>query len=289
MSEYDRIASAIDFITSRADAQPSLEEIAAHVHLSAFHFQRLFCRWTGTSPKRLLQVLTLERSKVLLGERPVLAVADAVGLSSASRLHDHFVQLEAVSPGQFRRRGEGLTLHHGVHETPFGPLLMASTERGICHAAFIGPDGCSSALDALQQEWPAARLQADATATARAAEHLRQAGRQPKDRPVSLQVSGTSFQVAVWRALLRIPQGEVTSYGEVARSIGRPGAARAVGSAVAANPVALFIPCHRVIRESGALGEYNWGSTRKYAAQVHELAQLADASTIPQSVHSAAD
>lgn len=275
MTDYDRIAKAIAFIADRVEKQPTLEEIAAHLHLSPFHFQRLFCRWAGVTPKRFLQVLTVERAKRLLREaQPLLAVSDALGLSSGSRIYDHFVQLEAVTPGEFRTRGAGLLIRFAVHETPFGPAFVAMTPRGVCHFAFVDGGGIDGELSALQAQWPLAELREDGRASLAviAAMFGPPGDREPR-LPISLHVSGTNFQVSVWKALLNIAPATVASYAQVAAAVGRPTAAHAVGQAVGANPVALLIPCHRVIRESGELGGYHWGNPRKRAIQAWEQAR----------------
>lgn len=273
MSDYDRIASAIRFISERVTEQPGLEEIAAHVHLSPFHFQRLFSRWAGTTPKRFLQSLTLEQGKRLLEEDiSLLEVSDRIGLSSGSRLHDHFVQLEAVTPGEYRSRGAGLDIRYGVRATPFGDLFLATTQRGVCRAAFLDDGDPAAAIAELQAAWPRAELTREDAGVAAIPDRL--FGRAAADdRPLSLHVSGTNFQIAVWKALLRIPPGSLVSYGRIASALGRPRSARAVGNAIGANPVAFLIPCHRVIQRSGALGGYRWGDTRKRAIQVWEQAR----------------
>lgn len=317
MSDYQRIERAIAFLVEHADRQPSLDEIAAHVHLSPFHFQRLFGQWAGTTPKRFLQALTLERSKALLAEAtPLLAAAQEIGLSGSSRLHDHFVQLEAVTPGEFKRRGEGLVIRHGVHPTPFGDLLVAVTPRGVCRAAFLAtlPARAASDVDtsgadasgvdmsgvdtpgadmsgmplsgiaavreaelaALRASWPLARFEEDPAGTAAVVAAMFDTPRAARPGPLSLHVVGTNFQVAVWRALLRIPHGHFASYRQLAQAIGRPGASRAVGGAVGANSVALLIPCHRVIQQSGALGGYRWGPLRKRALLAWEQLRCDD-------------
>jgi AraC family transcriptional regulator of adaptative response/methylated-DNA-[protein]-cysteine methyltransferase len=271
MSDYQRIAKAISYIEANVTAQPSLEDVAAHVHLSPFHFQRLFGRWAGTTPKRFLQVLTLELGKRHLeGSGSLLDVADAVGLSSSSRLHDHFVRLEAVTPGEYRSEGAGLVIAYGMHDTPFGSFFVARTQRGVCRAAFVDGGGSAGQLDALRTTWPFATFKQDAHATARVAGLLSAPQLQRSERPLSLHVAGTNFQIAVWRALLRVPLGEVVTYSQIAEAAGAPRAVRAAGSALAANPVAFLIPCHRVIRQSGGLGGYRWGRERKQAMQVWE-------------------
>ncbi|WOX50052.1 methylated-DNA--[protein]-cysteine S-methyltransferase [Aeromonas sp. XH] len=273
MSDYARIADAIRFIASQVARQPTLDEIAAHVHLSPFHFQRLFSRWAGVTPKRYLQVLTLERAKALLQEsRPLLEVADTLGLSSGSRLYDHFVQLEAVTPGEYKQRGAGLVIDHGVHDTPFGQAFVALTPRGVCNFSFLDDQAPEAPLAALAHSWPAAELRETPSRT-QSVIHTMFDGSKTPDRPISLHVSGTNFQISVWRALLQIPPARVVSYAQVASAVGNPKAARAVGLAVGANPVALMIPCHRVIQQNGKLGGYHWGETRKQAIHAWEAAR----------------
>ncbi|WP_429075010.1 bifunctional transcriptional activator/DNA repair enzyme AdaA [Aeromonas veronii] len=273
MSDYARIADAIRFIASQVERQPTLDEIAAHVHLSPFHFQRLFSRWAGVTPKRYLQVLTLERAKALLQEsRPLLEVADTLGLSSGSRLYDHFVQLEAVTPGEYKLRGAGLVIDHGVHDTPFGQVFVALTQRGVCNFSFLDEKAPEAPLANLARNWPEAELR-EAPSRTQGVIHTMFDGSKTPDRPISLHVSGTNFQICVWRALLQIPPAKVVSYAQVANAIGNPKAARAVGLAVGANPVALMIPCHRVIQQNGKLGGYHWGETRKQAIHAWEAAR----------------
>jgi len=273
MSDYDRIAGAIEYIVAHADAQPGLAEVAAEVSLSPYHFQRLFARWVGLSPKRFLQVITVERAKRLLAENdlPLLEASETLGLSSSSRLHDHFVRLEAVTPGEFRAAGEGLTIRYGIAASPFGRAFVAATERGICALAFIDAETEGAALESLAGTWPRAALVADASEAARLAALV--FSRETSGRePISVFIRGTNFQIAVWRALLAIPEGRLASYGEVARAIGKPEAVRAVGTAVGANPCAFLIPCHRVIRGNGEIGGYRWGPTRKQAINIWEAA-----------------
>ncbi|WP_324031552.1 bifunctional transcriptional activator/DNA repair enzyme AdaA [Aeromonas caviae] len=273
MSDYARIADAIRFIASQVARQPTLDEIAAHVHLSPFHFQRLFSRWAGVTPKRYLQVLTLERAKALLQEsRPLLEVAYTLGLSSGSRLYDHFVQIEAVTPGEYKQRGAGLVIDHGVHDTPFGQAFVALTPRGVCNFSFLDDQAPQAPLAALAQSWPEAELR-EAPSRTQGVIHTMFDGSKTPDRPISLHVSGTNFQISVWRALLQIPPAKVVSYAQVASAVGNPKAARAVGLAVGANPVALMIPCHRVIQQNGKLGGYHWGETRKQAIHAWEAAR----------------
>lgn len=275
MNDYARIAHAIEWIAAHVGEQPTLEEIAAQLHLSPFHFQRLFSRWAGTTPKRFLQTLTLELGKPLLAASPsLLEATEQLGLSSASRLHDQFVSIEAASPGEFRSGGEGLEIRHGVQHSPFGDLFVAETPRGICRAAFVDEAmpreiALEQQLRMLADEWPRATLRADNN-TGRPLAALLQAAPTAATQPLSLHVRGTNFQIAVWRALLRIPAGTACSYAQVAQAAGKPLAVRATGTAIGANPVAFVIPCHRVIRQSGAIGGYRWGTTRKRALQCWE-------------------
>ena len=271
-SDYQRIAEAIEFINAHADQQPSLEAIAAQLNLSSFHFQRLFSRWVGVTPKKYLQILTVDRAKQLLTEaQPLLAVANEIGLSGTSRLHDHFVQLEAVTPGEFKSGGAGLTIDYGVYNSPFGNIFVAATARGICKLSFIDQDKVELHIDDLQRRWPKANLRNQDSDRLKIIESL--FTHQELKRPLSLHVTGTNFQVSVWRALLQIPAGALTSYNQIADAVGRPKAARAVGTAIGSNPVAFFIPCHRVLQQSGNIGGYLWGTTRKHAMHAWESAR----------------
>ncbi len=271
--DYARMARAIAFIAQHVAEQPGLEAVAAHVHLSPWHFQRLFSRWVGTTPKRFLQVLTVERAKALLREsRPLLDVAAAVGLSGPSRLHDHCVSLEAMSPGEVRAGGAGLTLEHGVAATPFGPALVGITARGLCCLEFLADGDQGEVLEGLARRWPRATLRPASRALV---DSVGQAvsGAAGQGPALPLRVAGTPFQIAVWKALIALPPGALASYGGLAQALGRPGAARAVGRAVGQNPVAVLIPCHRVIRETGELGGYRWGLPRKQALLCWEAAR----------------
>lgn len=271
--DYQRISQAIGFLVAHMADQPSLDEVAAHVGLSPFHFQRLFSRWTGVTPKRFLQVLTVERAKSLLRESAsLLEVSQTLGLSSGSRLYDHFVQLEALTPGEVKSAGSGVTIDYGVHMTPFGPAFIAITPRGICRLAFVGEGGVDEQLTELRRHWRNAHLRENTDVTGAQIPAL--FALEKPDRPLSLCVAGTNFQVNVWRALLRIPPGALVSYNQVAKAIHQPTAARAVGTAIGANPIAVVIPCHRVIQQSGALGGYRWGEIRKHALHAWEAARL---------------
>ncbi len=264
--DYRRIAEAIGFIDGHAKEQPSLDDVADAVGLSPHHFHRLFRRWAGTTPKRFLQLLTLEDAKRRLEDsRSGLHASWDVGLSGPSRLHDLFVTLEGVTPGEYANGGSGVRVTWGAAPTPFGTALIGSTERGVCHLSFVDepePDGA-----VIADEWPEARLERD-DAAARAVADAIFAG----DRP-PLHVRGTNFQLQVWQALVRIPQGHVAAYSDVADGLGRPRAVRAVAGAVARNRVAWLIPCHRVIRKVGEAGGYRWGTDRKRAMLAWESAR----------------
>lgn len=274
MDDYARIEKAMTYMVERAVHQPGLEEVAGHVHLSAYHFQRLFCRYAGISPKRFLQALTLERGKQLLKEpRALLDVAHDLGLSGGSRLYDHFVQLDAVTPGEHKRQGEGVRIEYGVHATPLGAVLIATTPRGICRMGFVDATSADELLTRLAREWPRSTLHHCPESTAFVVDALFSAAHNGS-RTLSLHVTGTNFQIAVWRALLTIPEGQLASYTQIAHALGMPKSSRAVGNAVGANPIALWIPCHRVIQQSGALGGYRWGLTKKQMVQAWEIAQM---------------
>jgi AraC family transcriptional regulator of adaptative response/methylated-DNA-[protein]-cysteine methyltransferase len=259
--DYARIEQAIRFLDARFQDQPELAEVARAVGLSDYHFQRLFRRWAGVSPKRFLQVLTAAHARDLLRRQSVLDSAHASGLSGPGRLHDLTVQIYAATPGELRHGGDGLEIRYGFHATPFGECLLALTTRGVCALRFVDSSGRAGALRELQDDWPQARLRVAPAETVRVVQRL--FGHSGRGAPLTLHVAGTNFQVRVWEALLRIPSGAVTSYEDLAALAGRPNAARAVGSAMARNPVALLIPCHRVIRKTGAFGEYRWGEARK--------------------------
>ena len=272
MSDYERIAKAIAYVAKTATEQPSLEAMAAHVNLSPYHFQRMFCRWAGTTPKRFLQVLTLEHGKSLLDEsRSLLDVAAAIGLSGSSRLHDHFVKLEAVTPGEYKNGGKELRIEYGTHTSPFGNIFVAVTGRGICRVAFLDADDTPAQLADLRKVWPLATLISNESSTRAVVAAMFDRKLAPA-APLSLYVAGTNFQIAVWRALLEIPVGRVVCYKQVATALGSPRSARAVGNAIGMNPVAFLVPCHRVIQQSGALGGYRWGETRKQMIQIWERA-----------------
>ena len=272
-SDYHRIADAIDFIATNSRRQPTLNDVATHLELSAAHFQRLFSRWAGVTPKKYLQILTVEHAKQLLSEsKPLLAVSDEVGLSSGSRLYDHFVQLEAATPGEYKTGGAGLSIDYGVHNSPFGNIFVAATARGICKLSFLDQADLTADITDLQRRWPNALLRHNAPASLKIIDRIF-SGTGPVDRPLSLHVCGTNFQVNVWRALMQIPAGTLRSYSHIAKAVGKPMAARAVGSAIGSNPIAFFIPCHRVLQQSGNIGGYHWGLTRKHLIHAWESAR----------------
>jgi len=273
MSDYERIAKAIEFIRTNIGNQPSLAEIAAEIHLSEYHFQRLFSRWAGVTPKRYLQILTLENAKTLLRQNQFssLETSYELGLSSGSRLYDHFVQIEAVTPSEFRTRGQGLCINYGYHPTPYGQMFIALTDKGICQLDFIEPGAAEEPLQQLRKLWRNAEFR-EALGETSSVAHQLFAKTAADGLPISLWVRGTNFQLSVWRALLKIPPGMVASYTDIAEAAGKPKAVRAVGTAIGANPVGLIIPCHRVLRQSGELGGYRWGITRKQAILARECA-----------------
>jgi len=273
-NDYERIARAIAYLEDHAAEQPSLGAAARAAGLSEFHFQRLFRRWAGVSPKRFVQFVTAQRAKRRLqGGDTVLATAYDVGLSGPGRLHDLLVSTEAVTPGQVRAAGAGLEIRWGRHATPFGDCLIAATPRGVCHLSFHERGETEPGLERLRRDWPAARLIRDQAGTARLAARAFRTGRGRAGTPLALHVRGTNFQLKVWEALLRVPAAETTTYGTIAAAVGAPGAARAVGSAVGDNPIAFVIPCHRVLRGTGALGGYRWGVERKRAMLAWESAR----------------
>jgi AraC family transcriptional regulator of adaptative response/methylated-DNA-[protein]-cysteine methyltransferase len=253
---YELVARAIGLLTTR---QRTLAELAAHLGVSEFHLQRVFAEWAGVSPKRFMQFISKERALgALRTEQDVLGASLAAGLSSPGRLHDLMVTCEGVTPGEARALGAGVRIRHGVHATALGRAFIGITERGICHLRFI--DGDVDPVEELRAEWPEATLVADPSA----AQERLDALSSPR-APIRLWLRGTNFQLKVWEALLRVPEGRLVSYTHLANAAGMPHAVRAVASAVASNPVAWLVPCHRVIRSSGVLGQYRWGPERKAA------------------------
>ena len=267
--DYEHIARAIAYIRDNAIQQPSLEQIASQVGLSPWYFQRKFKAWAGVSPKRFLEFLTVQHAKKLLDKSAsILDAALDLGLSGPGRLHEQFVSIEAVTPGQYKRLGRGLKIYHGVHPCPFGLMLLAVTDKGICELAFGSVEILDREVKNLGLRWPAAQIFHDPQHTALIAERIfnprsrTQGGNQTE---FHLFVKGTNFQVNVWRALLRIPEGSLISYKQLAQITGNLSAVRATASAVGANPVSYLIPCHRILRSSGELGGYHWGIERKRA------------------------
>jgi AraC family transcriptional regulator, regulatory protein of adaptative response / methylated-DNA-[protein]-cysteine methyltransferase len=264
--DYAIVEKAIEFIEARHTAQPSLGTIAAAVNLSESHFQKLFSRWVGISPKRFLQFLTKEHAKSLLKEsRNLLDVTFDAGLSSPGRLHDLFIHCEAVTPGDYKLKGEGLFIRYGFAFSPFGECLIAATERGICALEFVRQDSEARMIQDLQSRWPNADLVQDGSQIDALAQSIFPAAPWTGTVPLHLYVRGTNFQIKVWEALLAIPSGAAVTYQDVADRIGRPGATRAVGTAIGKNPIAFLIPCHRVIRKMGDFGNYAAGRARKIA------------------------
>lgn len=272
-NDYQRVEAAIHYLRAHAKEQPTLEVVADHLHLSPFHFQRIFTQWAGISPKRFLELITVSHAKVLLNtSSSVLGAAYEVGLSGAGRLHDHFVNLEAMSPGEYKQGGALLTITYGVHASCYGDCLLAMTERGICHLSFLQLSE-SEEIATLQARWPNARLNRDQAQTGLYFDGKFQFDKTAK-KGLTLHVKGTNFQIQVWRALLNIAEGQLTSYQAVADSLGRPKSVRAVANAIASNSIAALIPCHRVLRSDGQIGGYRWGVDRKHAILGRELAQV---------------
>lgn len=290
--DYLRVQKAIRFISESFRDQPTLDDVAGHVGISPYHLQRLFTRWAGVSPKRFLQYVTLEHAKRLLRESStVLEASWDTGLSGPGRLHDLTVTLEGVTPGEHRTGGDGVRIGWGVHPTPFGPALLAVTERGLTSLSFVPPEGPDPLVERLARVWPGAVMEESPQRTEPVAVSIfgpTEVASSPDASPVlqperdgspmtlRLHVRGTNFQIRVWEALLRVPPGRAVTYADLAEAVGRPGAARAVGNATGRNPVALVIPCHRVLRKNGVLGGYRWGVARKRALLGWESALLSD-------------
>ncbi len=274
---YDRIAQAIAYIKENFKDQPSLDDIAAAVNLSPFHFQRLFSEWAGVSPKKFMQYLSIEHAKGLLkdGQSTLLDTAYDTGLSGSSRLHDLFVNIEGMTPGEFKNGGISLNINYSFAESPFGELIIASTEKGVCHIAF--EDNGTQALTMLNQRFPNAAYHQIVDKFQQDTLYIFQKDWSNLDK-IKLHLNGTAFQLKVWESLLRIPMGNLTTYGDIAKHIGKPTASRAVGTAIGNNPIAFLIPCHRVIQASGNIGGYMWGPTRKFAIIGWEAAQIKELS-----------
>ncbi len=274
--DYKKIERAIYFIENNFKAQPNLDEIADSVHLSKFHFTRLFKRWAGIGPIQFLQFVTLDHTKnKLANSKSLLDTSLESGLSGPSRLHDLFVTFDAMTPGDFKTQGVGLNIDYGFCASPFGECLMAITKRGICHLGFVQKNHKSDALQQLFETWPGAVFSKNSKPIESFINHIFNIDKTKESRPFNLLVKGTNFQINVWKALLQIPSGNIASYQDIAEYIGRPKAFRAVASAIAINPVAYLIPCHRVISKSGKIHQYRWGSSRKKAIVGWEAAKSA--------------
>ncbi|MGB5201946.1 MAG: methylated-DNA--[protein]-cysteine S-methyltransferase [Sedimenticolaceae bacterium] len=272
-ADYMRIERAIAYLREHRLDRPQLRDLAQHIGLSESHTQRLFSRWAGISPKRFQQFLTVQEAKRRMRHTgDLLGLALDTGLSGPGRLHDVFVSMEAMTPGEFRHAAAGVVIRYASGDTPFGQALVAFTPRGICHLSFVVPQTVDGAVAALRTAWPGARLEKDQPAGEILLGQVFQRLPDTADAGLSLWVSGSNFQIQVWRALLQIPFAGLLSYGQLARLLDRPNAARAVGGAVARNPVAFLIPCHRVLRESGDFGGYHWGRERKLAICAWEAA-----------------
>ncbi|MCP9749418.1 methylated-DNA--[protein]-cysteine S-methyltransferase [Ferruginibacter sp. HRS2-29] len=263
-TDFDRIQNAIGYIHAHFREQPQLEEIAASIHLSPFHFQKLFTEWAGVSPKKFLQYITIEHAKKILKENDATLFDTAIetGLSGTGRLHDLFINIEGMTPGEYKNGGESLSINYSFAESPFGNILVASTPRGICYMAFA--DNRDKEFDGLKKLFPKASFRQMTDRIQQNVLHIF-TDKWEKPEQVKLHLKGTEFQIKVWETLLRIPLGQMTTYGSIAKTLNNPNASRAVGSAVGDNPVAFLIPCHRVIQSTGVLGNYHWGSNRKAA------------------------
>ena len=262
MTDYERIKKAIEFIRSNFQQQPDLDAVAKEVFLSPFHFQRLFKDWAGVSPKKFLQYISLQHAKKLLHQHSVSDTAYETGLSGSSRLHDLFISIEGMTPGEYKNGGEQLQINYSFAETPFGNIIVASTTKGICHLAFA--DDEKDALQQLQSQFPNARFKQVVDTIQQNALFIFIQDWKDLSK-IKLHLKGTPFQIKVWEALLKIPMGDVSTYSGIANTINNPNASRAVGTAIGDNPVAFLIPCHRVIRSTGDFGQYHWGSIRKTA------------------------
>lgn len=271
---YTRISEAIRYILNNFREQPDLEEIAEHVHLSPAHFQRLFTEWAGTSPKKFLHYISLQHAKTMLENNGQMRLFDAAletGLSGTSRLHDLFISLEGMTPAEYKHGGKALHILFSIANSPFGLIIVASTQKGLCHMAFAEDE--ASAIAGLKSRFPNAALQEEPTMLHQKALSVF-TGDWSNPGQLKLHLRGSEFQLKVWETLLSIPMGRLSSYGEVAEKIGSPNASRAVGTAIGRNPIAFLIPCHRVIQASGALGGYMWGNTRKAAIIGWEAARI---------------
>ncbi|MDR7208143.1 methylated-DNA--[protein]-cysteine S-methyltransferase [Flavobacterium piscis] len=271
---YNRIAEAIDYIKTNFREQPNLDEVAEKVHLSPFHFQRLFTEWAGTSPKKFLQYISVEHAKKILKENNHATLFDAAfdtGLSGTSRLHDLFVNIEGMTPAEYKNGGKNLFINYSFVESPFGNIIVASTQKGICFMAFAESEEIG--FEDLKRKFPNAEFSRKLDLVQQNALFIFQ-NDWSKLSEIKLHLKGTDFQLKVWETLLKIPLGKLSTYGSIAHQIEKPNASRAVGTAIGSNPVAFLIPCHRVIQSSGTFGGYMWGNTRKTAIIGWESAQI---------------
>jgi AraC family transcriptional regulator of adaptative response/methylated-DNA-[protein]-cysteine methyltransferase len=275
--DYKRVASAISYFKENYKLQPKLEDVAEHVHLSPFHFQRMFQNWAGVTPKQFLQYLSVEHAKEILKytDASLFDTAYETGLSGTSRLHDLFVKVEGMTPGEFKNGGELLTINYAFADSPFGKVLVASTSKGICHMSFVD-GGEEQALEHLKRNFPNAQYLQVVDMIHQNALFVFSQDWSKLDE-IKLHLKGTDFQIKVWETLLQVPSGGFTTYGNLAAQAGHTGASRAVGTAVGNNPVAFLIPCHRVIKSTGEIGQYHWGATRKNAIIGWEAARKANA------------
>ncbi len=274
--DYGRIEQAILFIKDNFQQQPGLEEIAAHIHLSPFHFQRLFTDWAGISPKQFLQYISINYAKQILRERQssLMEVSQETGLSGTGRLHDLFIKIEGMTPGEFKRGGESLVIHYQYLQSVFGLVLVASTDKGICYMGFVAQEKNKTFKELVQRFPHACFSESEKEIHSKAVNFA--CDDSGNDKYIKLHIKGTEFQLKVWESLLKIPLGHLSTYGEIAETINRPSAARAVGTAIGSNPIGFLIPCHRVIRANGVSGDYMWGQERKSAMIGWEAAQIAN-------------
>jgi AraC family transcriptional regulator of adaptative response/methylated-DNA-[protein]-cysteine methyltransferase len=272
MTNYQRVEKAIEYISRHYKSQPDLEEVAQQVHVSPFHFQRIFKQWAGVTPKKFLQYISVEHAKTLLKQNLSLSdVTFETGLSGTSRLHDLFIHIEGMTPGEFKNGGEQLHINYSFAESPFGNILVATTEKGICHLAFANDE--LKAFKELKALFPHAHFKQMVDTLQQNALFIFTQDWKNLDE-IKLHLKGTPFQLKVWEALLKVPLGQLTTYADIATTVGNENASRAVGTAVGQNPVAFLIPCHRVIKSTGIIGQYHWGSTRKMAIIGWEAAKV---------------
>ncbi len=277
LQDYERVRSVLANLTENWRDQPSLEELAKPVGLDGEQLQKLFTRWAGLTPKSFLQALTLDHARAMLKDSAsILETSLAVGLSGPSRLHDLFVTHEGMSPGAYKSKGQGVVICYGYHPSPFGLALVMVTDHGLCGLGFSDAGGQAASLQDMIRRWPNAQYTEDQSRTATYAAHIFAPNKWRDDQPLRITFIGSDFEIRVWECLLKIPMGRAVTYGDIAQSIDKPKAARAVGAAVGRNPISFVVPCHRVIGKSGSLTGYHWGLTRKRAILGWEAGQLAD-------------